>query len=57
MNELKHIHAVSKGHRKLIYWRIWLIYISWFTDLYDAASLNLYYEVLKSLIFVKLVKK
>lgn len=38
-------------------WRIWLIYVSWFTDLYDAASLNLYYEVLKSLIFVKLVKK
>lgn len=33
------------------------IYVLWFTDLYDAAYLNLYCEVLKSLIFVKLVKK
>ena len=35
------------------------IYVSWFTDLYDEAVFEpiLYYAVLESFIFVKLVKK
>lgn len=35
------------------------IYVSWFTDLYDAAVFDsiLYYAVLESFIFVKLAKK